>query len=166
MTPIIVDGYNVIGTSHRNLEDQREKFIELLAQYGKRKRHPIIVVFDGWRNGRLAETSSVRGGVKVIYSRLAEKADAVIKRIIVAEKCEWIVVSSDRDVQGAAWAAGSIPIPSEAFLSRIGEDIADGRTDDDLGDDDEISFRKTARGGNPRQRSKKERAVQRALNKL
>ena len=79
---VIIDGYNLIGTSHRNLEKQRETLIDALIEYKKRKGHDITVVFDGWKTGESHESRYVTGGVRVIYSRVGEKADSVIKRII------------------------------------------------------------------------------------
>ena len=60
--------------------------MERLAEYRKIKRHEITVVFDGWKSGSGDESHSVTGGIKVIYSKLGEKADAVIKRIVSSEK--------------------------------------------------------------------------------
>lgn len=128
-----------------------------------------MVVFDGWKGGSNLETSSIMGGVKVVYSRLGEKADSVIKRIISSERREWIVVSSDREVAAHAWATGSVPIPSEEFLPCI-EEAASGfppfthcqEPVKDEEDEEGYGFRK----GNPRRRSKKEKAIERALGKL
>ncbi len=105
------------------------------------------------------------GGVKVIYSRLGEKADYVIKRIIRQEKKEWIVISSDREIMAAAWSCGSGPIPSEKFLSIIektGESLYGGYGREPEEEDDGPVHRK----GNPRQLSKKDRALTRTLIKL
>lgn len=104
------------------------------------------------------------GGVRVIYSRLAEKADSVIKRIISKERKEWIVISSDREIMSHAWACGSIPIPSaefQAILEKSGKSPA-GEYDLLEEEFDEDRQRK----GNPRQPSKKEKALLRVRNKL
>jgi predicted RNA-binding protein with PIN domain len=89
----------------------------MLAQYGKTKGHDITVVFDGWKSGGLREESFVVGGIRVVYSRLGEKADSVIKRIICTGKKEWIVISSDREIAGRAWSCGCVPVPSGTFES-------------------------------------------------
>jgi predicted RNA-binding protein with PIN domain len=125
-----------------------------------------VVVFDGWKGGTGPETSSVRGGVKVIYSGLGERADGVIKRLLSSERRAWIVVSSDREIAAHAWATGSIPIGAEQFLlflegEKTGE-YAGARVFSDEEDGDAESTRK----GSSRQLSKKEKAIQRALGKL
>ena len=50
-----------------------------LIEYRKGKSHDITVVFDGWKTGEARESQSATGGIKVIYSRIGEKADSVIK---------------------------------------------------------------------------------------
>jgi predicted RNA-binding protein with PIN domain len=138
--------------------------MELLMEYRKKKGHHIVVVFDGWKGGSGVESSSVRGGVKVIYSRLGEKADSVIKRILSTERREWIVVSSDREIANHAWATDSIPVPSEEFLPFLeGTGTAVIPSSGKDGDDTEL---REERKGNPRKPSRKERAMNRALGKL
>lgn len=137
--------------------------IDSLIEYRKKRGHDITVVFDGWKTGGSQESQSVIGGVKVIYSRIGENADSVIKRIISSYRQEWIVVTSDRDITSHAWASGSIPIPSEDFLNamerkhiKIGTGYKDSNEE----------YIETTKRGNPRKLSKKENAIKRALSKL
>ena len=128
------------------------------------------MVFDGWKGGGGAESVSIRGGVKIIYSRLGEKADSVIKRIVSTERRQWIVVSSDREIASHAWSNGSIPVPSEEFLSVIGaagagrlHSRADASVSEKHEDEGELH---ECRKGNPHTPSRKERALKRAIGKL
>jgi predicted RNA-binding protein with PIN domain len=109
----------------------------------------------------------VTGGIAVIYSRLAEKADSVIKKIVSTEKKEWIVVTSDRDIMAHAWSCGSVPVPSERFRERLEQSIRQPGhdTNDDSGPEDEEDD-EMPRTGSPRQLSKKDKAFLRALGKL
>jgi uncharacterized protein len=136
--------------------------IDSLIEYRKRTGHEITVVFDGWRSGQGQENRSVLGGVKIVYSRLGEKADNVIKRIISSEKKEYIVVTSDREIADHAWASGSIPVPSDEFLHSFGK--SPYLSDKEDADDDE--YPEQPRKGNPRQLSKKEKALRKAISKL
>lgn len=120
-----------------------------------------MIVFDGWKSGSGVESSSVKGGVKVIYSGLGEKADSVIRRILSTERREWIVVSSDREIANHAWATDSIPLPSEEFLPFLEETDVPFQEKEE---DDEA--RGEQRKGNPRKLSRKEKAMNRALGKL
>ena len=70
MASIIIDGYNLIGTQHRDITAARDRLIEELIQYRKRRGHDVTVVFDGWREGPGAEHREVRAGVAVVYSPL------------------------------------------------------------------------------------------------
>lgn len=144
--------------------------MQFLIKYREARGHDIVVVFDGWKAGSGAESTLVKGGVKIIYSRLGENADSVIKRIISTERREWIVVSSDRDIAANAWAAGSIPISSDDFRRSAGQfawkvSIGDKEQSDLEGSGDEQESNIYLKGNSHRP-SKKEKAVQRALSKL
>jgi uncharacterized protein len=158
---IIIDGYNLIGISHKDLKRQRDMLIDALIEYGKRKNHNLTVVFDGWRTGQGQESRTVTGGVRVIYSKLGDKADAVIKRIISSERREWIVATSDREIADHAWSTGSIPVSSDSFLNALSVEDFSG-----IEEEDEEEYIEPRRKGSPRQLSKKEKAIRRALSKL
>lgn len=142
---------------------QREHLIGLLAQYKKTKGHDITLVFDGWNSSRLKEEWSVTGGITVIYSRAGEKADAVIKRIVADSRKEWIVISSDREIAAHAWVRGSVPVPSETFLSLVDKSGEATPGEFELLDEEDSGHR---RKGNSRQPSKRDKALQRAIRKL
>jgi predicted RNA-binding protein with PIN domain len=138
--------------------------IDSLIEYRKRKGHNITVVFDGWKTGRAQENHSVIGEIKVIYSRLGERADSVIKRLISSGKRGWIVVTSDRDIASYAWASGSVPISSEDFLSAIEKkESVEGVSYDEDSNEEHV---KPGRKGNPKKPSKKEKAIKKTLSKL
>ncbi|MFO0752484.1 MAG: NYN domain-containing protein [Thermodesulfovibrionales bacterium] len=174
---LIIDGYNVIGIFHRDGEKAREAFVALLIDYIKVKPHHVTVVFDGHKTGAGVERTAVRGGVRVIYSRLGERADDVIKRIISKERREWLVVSSDREIAHHAWSVGSIPVSSHLFHEIVTRRVkksgdypeSPGERDaapvfsleEEAGEESPL-----ARRGNPHQLSKKEKAVRKALGKL
>jgi len=163
ISSIIIDGYNLIGIFHRDLEKRRDMLIESLIEYHKKRGHEITVVFDGWKTGGSQESRSVVAGIKIIYSRLGDKADAVMKRIIFSEKREWIVVTSDRDIASHAWASGSVPISSEDFLNALERhEVVKGI----VSEDEEEEYFKPTRKGNPKKPSKKEKAIKRVLSKL
>ncbi|MEW6571792.1 MAG: NYN domain-containing protein [Nitrospirota bacterium] len=163
---IIIDGYNLIGVSHRDLKKQRDMLIDSLIKYKKRKGHEIIVVFDGWKTGAAQETRMTVGGIRVIYSRIGDMADVVIKRIISSERHEWIVVTSDRDIAHYAWTSGSIPISAEDFLRVCERNTSFGYAEEEKEWGSEEESVSPRRKGNPRRLSKKEKAIMRALNKL
>ncbi len=144
---------------------EREKLIRLLSVYRKIKSHDIILVFDGWKSGSHKEETLKTGGITVIYSRLGETADYVIKRIISRDKREWIVITSDRDIASFAWANGSIAVPSDRFRAVLEEAGSPFAGEYEPLYEDEISGARRSKG-NPRTPSKKEKALMRALRKL
>ncbi len=161
-----------------------------MMQYKPIKEHDITIVFDGYKAGQGKESKTVRGGVAVIYSKLGEKADEVIKRIITKDRIEWIVVSSDRDIANHAWAVNSVPVPSDAFIRIVSgkagrgihpsvSPVGKGRMEGGSGYDADIQGETVewkdsgeydedacAGKGNPYKLSKKEKSVRRALSKL
>lgn len=165
MASVIIDGYNLIGINHKDLDAQRNRLIESLITYSQRMGHRIILVFDGWKSGGIREEHIEKGGIKIIYSRLGEKADAVIERIISTERQEWIVITSDRDIVSNAWRYGSIPIPSEVFYDRLFEiqDDVNNTNYNTFEDGLCLSFSPKRK---PHKLSKKEKAIRRALSKL
>ena len=116
--------------------------MERLAEYKKIKGHDITVVFDGWKSGSGEESHSVTGGIKVIYSRLGEKADAVIKRIVSSGKKQWIVITSDREIADHAWANGSVVVSSDEFSDILGKPLRVETGEFDLIDEDEYEIPK------------------------
>ena len=195
MAYILIDGYNLIGIQHGNVEAERTRLVTALSTYARLRGHDITVVFDGWRGGGARATRQSIGGVEVIYSPLGQKADDLMAEMMAATRTSWIVVSSDREVEASAWAEESVPVGSEAFakiLERaIGRSAAGGDTgsvakdaggmsehdmyDQYLGggdyepDDDEYNERLYAeprRKGNPFKPSRKQKAIDRALAKL
>ncbi len=170
MAYILIDGYNLIGTAHKDLEKERSELIKQLSDYSKIKVHDITLVFDGWKNGQGTETKMVVGGIRVIYSRLSEKADSVIMRILSKEKKAWIVISSDREIADFAHSKNLVPVTSDEFEKRLysalkttGKDITEEFSEYD---DDDTDFSPARIKGNPRKLSKKQKMKLQALKKL
>jgi len=136
------------------------------VKYHKRKGHDIAVVFDGWKTGGAQENHSIVGGVRVIYSRLGEKADSVIRRMVFSDRRGWVVVTSDRDVAATAWAAGAVPISSADFMTVLEKRCVDRVTCEEGDEEQEEEYFRPARKGNPKKLSKKEKAIRKTLSKL
>ncbi len=113
----IVDGYNVIRRDpalaeleRRSLEQAREALVRRLAVDPTLRKDEVTVVFDGAKGGRSFEHSERRGRVLVVYSRLGESADEVIKRLVRAASGAVRVISNDRELRDFASAHGSTPV--------------------------------------------------------
>lgn len=161
---IIVDGYNLIGSEqglHGVLEPKRNWLVQRLSLYQKIKQFKVTVIFDGWRTGRNEQTGQKVDGVAVIYSRLDEKADAVIIRLAREKGGGSVVVTSDREIRNAVERFGAIAIAASDF-SQILRSIEIGSSDDEF--DDEIDAK--SRRGNPNRLSKLERRRNEKIKKL
>jgi predicted RNA-binding protein with PIN domain len=168
MAHILIDGYNFIGTAHGNLEKARTDFIKQLQEYSRIKKHHITVVFDGWKDGKKDETQSRSRNLTVIYSRLGEKADDVIRKMTSSGAKSWIVVSSDREVSEYALNKEHAAIGSHDFERKLyavleGSDIEEADNISQYEDDDKLPGIKK---GNPRTLSKRDRKRLQALRKL
>jgi predicted RNA-binding protein with PIN domain len=168
MANILIDGYNFIGTAHGNLDKARTDFIKQLREYSRIKEHHITVIFDGWKDGKKDQTQSRSRNLTVIYSRLGEKADDVIRKITSSGVKSWIVVSSDREVSDHAISNEHAAIGSHDFERKLyavleGSDIAEADNMSQYEDDDELPGIKK---GNPRRLSKRDKKRLQALRKL
>ncbi len=161
---IIVDGYNLIGGEqglHGALEPKRNWLVQRLSLYQKVKQFKVTVVFDGWRAGRNEQTSQKVDGIAVLYSRLNEKADAVIVRLAHEKGGGSVVVTSDREISNAVERFGAVAIASNEF-SQILRSLDVGPSGDDLADE----IYPATKRGNPNRLSRVERRRNEKLKKL
>ncbi len=166
MADIIIDGYNLIGVARGNLQKARNNLIEKLSEYSKTKEHKITVVFDGWKDGHAVETKQKAGPLDIIYSRIGEKADLVIKRIMGQSTRAWIVVSSDREISGFANRKDLVSLTSDEFESKLYSSLYVTGNEQTEEDEDDIEIMPFRQKGNPRKLSKKQMKKNRALAKL
>jgi predicted RNA-binding protein with PIN domain len=161
---IIIDGYNLIGSEqglHGVLESKRNWLVQRISLYQKIKQFKVTVIFDGWRAGRPEQVGQKVDGVTVIYSRLDEKADAVIISLAREKGGGSVVVTSDREIRNAVERFGAVAIAANDF-SKILRNMDMQSAEDEL---DEESYSGSKRG-NPNRLSKLERRRQEKLKKL
>lgn len=113
----IIDGYNLMKTEpelamlqRAGLELAREALIKRVnSAAGLKAAGQITIVFDGHQNGNATESSQRYGRIIVIYSKLGETADEVIKRMVrQSDTPENIkVITRDWEIKDVVWAAGS-----------------------------------------------------------
>ena len=110
-----VDGYNVIKRDPalaqlqgRSLELARDALVRRLNADPSLRHNSITVVFDGAKGGQPYEHAEQKGRVRVLYSRLGESADEVIKRLVDAAAGEVRVISNDRELRDhTSWRGGT-----------------------------------------------------------
>jgi predicted RNA-binding protein with PIN domain len=166
---LIIDGYNLLhitlplfrGASE-DLQRNRDQLIDQLASYRQRKPSDITVVFDGWRGGWVTEKRERKKGIDLIFSKLGETADEVIKRLVKERGSGAVVVTSDRDISRYAQRMSVAVIPSDQFRERIGQSGLRNEEKDALEEEETESSKK----GPSRTLSKKEKRLRAALKKL
>ncbi|GAX59934.1 RNA-binding protein [Candidatus Scalindua japonica] len=129
---IIIDGYNVIfkiselgyTTEKCDIEVLRNRLLTLLEQYKEKRKHKLIVVFDGQGNGN---SSGMRAaGIDVVFSRQGLDADEEIKRMVSASvnPRHITVITSDRDIEQYVKKYGSKVVGPLAFYRDIKKKVA------------------------------------------
>lgn len=121
-TIMIVDGYNVINSwpeliaLKNNLEDARDKLVEILTGYAAFKGLETIVVFDGHGvPGGTGSIQQVNAHFQVVYSKEDETADSYIEKLAYMKVREMrvervYVVTSDWAEQMLVLGAGAYRI--------------------------------------------------------
>ena len=174
---LIIDGYNLLGVRgpiHAEMEQERIQLVHELGRYAKRKHHQLTVVFDGWKSGDPTEGQQSLAGIRVIFSKLGERADQVIQRLCVEHGTQAVVVSSDREVSDYARGQGAFTIGAPEFDRRLRE-ASDHHTHVAIKDETaaadsaelEADERKTGKKkGNPRKLPKKDRLRNRRMQQF
>jgi predicted RNA-binding protein with PIN domain len=119
---LVVDGYNVsmLAWGRASPAEQRERLVTALAELQLRTRAQVTVVFDG------ADIEGVRPalrrGVRVVFSRAGEEADAVVVREVtdLPSDVPVIVASSDNWVAEHARQADARVVSSATLLDALG----------------------------------------------
>jgi predicted RNA-binding protein with PIN domain len=122
--PYLIDGHNLIpklGLRLDSVDDEME-LVALLREFARLERRQVEVFFDG-APAPHAGTRSL-GTVKAHFVPMGQTADnairARLKKLGNAAR-NWIVVSSDREVQVNARAAHAEVISSEEFAGTLAQ---------------------------------------------
>ena len=124
MQKLLIDGHNLIGqTPGLSLADpnDEQKLVVMLRRYAARKNARIVVVFDsGNPGGKSKELSG--GNVTAIFAGSHTIADRILMERIreLKQAGDWVVVSSDREVQQAAQRRKMNVWSSNDFAKKLG----------------------------------------------
>jgi predicted RNA-binding protein with PIN domain len=167
---LIIDGYNLLHVNRSlirlnstQLQWERDRLIDQLSAYQKLKPCGITVVFDGWQGGWSTEKRERKGGIEIIFSRLEEKADEVIKRLAKEKGSGAIVITSDRDVERFAERMAVSVISSEQFREKL--EVSANKFED-IFEEEEEEEKGIKKKGLSRRLSKKEKRARAAFKKL
>lgn len=122
--PYLVDGHNLIPKVGLRLDspDDELELVAILQDFARIKRQQVEVYFDGAPAGQAG--SRKLGTIKAHFVRQGQTADNAIRARLYSmakDAKNWIVVSSDREVQGAARANHAQFISAEEFVKTLRE---------------------------------------------
>lgn len=125
--PYLIDGHNLIPKLGLRLDepDDELELGRVLQDFARLKRHKVEVYFDGAPPGH-AGTRNL-GTVRAHFIRLGQTADSAIRaRLNKMGKSakNWVVVSSDREVQSAAKINQAQPMSSDEFVKLLKNTLA------------------------------------------
>lgn len=127
---LLIDGYNVLfqtlrGTlDGRRVAEQREILVERIGRHCAATRQRARIFFDPGRRGALAGFNQVRKRPPVEVIQLSEvSADDAIRAIVESgtDRTAYCIVSSDREVAGAAQRRNFETMPAEEFLAQVAQ---------------------------------------------
>jgi uncharacterized protein len=120
--PYLIDGHNLIpklGLRLEDLDDELE-LVRLLQDFARVKRQQVEVYFDGAPAG-MAGMRKI-GTVKAHFVRQGQTADSAMRKRLESmgnSAKNWVIVSSDHEVQSAARVHQSQFIRSEEFVKQL-----------------------------------------------
>lgn len=124
---LFIDGYNIINQWRyykevsMNIENSRNKLIELLVEYQAYRGIKVIVVFDAHLVKGSLEKKETIGGVDIIYTKEHETADSYIeKQLDKIGRYERVqVATSDSSVQQIVISRGGTRISAHEMLLEL-----------------------------------------------
>jgi predicted RNA-binding protein with PIN domain len=122
--PYLIDGHNLIPKVGLRLDspDDEMELVAILQEFARLKRQQVEVYFDGAPIGYDGARSI--GTVRAHFVRLGQTADNAIRARLnrMAKNARnWIVVSSDREVQSSARVVHAQYISAEEFAKSLRE---------------------------------------------
>lgn len=120
--PYLIDGHNLIPKVglHLNSPDDEMELVAILKEFARLKRQQVEVYFDGAPIGQ-AGTRKL-GTIRAHFVPLGQTADSAIRsRLNRMEKDakNWIIVSSDHEVQNAARVVRAQVVTSDEFVKML-----------------------------------------------
>ena len=133
----VLDGYNLIyaweplaAEAKFSLERARDTLMDILADYAAFTKTELLLVFDAYLVKDGMGSEFVRNGVRVVYTKQNQTADAYIEKIThdLGPDYSIRVVTGDYLLQISALTAGVSRMTSGEFISevnRVGREITD-----------------------------------------
>ncbi|MCR2807278.1 NYN domain-containing protein [Paenibacillus soyae] len=127
---LLVDGYNMIGAwpelarlKEHDLEDARDKLLDMMADYQGFTGMQVYVIFDAHQVPGLGKTFK-QHQLTVVYTKEKETADECIERLcneLIARRRNLYVATSDMIEQHVAFGKGALRVSARELLIDIGQ---------------------------------------------
>lgn len=133
---ILVDGYSILHqwdelkpARTRSLAAGREALVLLLTRFHDARGGALTVVFDG--RSLPAGGLPFKTGVRVVFSRNDETADAVIERIVgqSPQPARLLVATDDAMERNVVEALGAHTVSAEIFRAMVQDELKDMQAD-------------------------------------
>ena len=125
---LLVDGYNIIfawddlnALARQDVSTAREALCQVLINYQGAKQCRVIVVFDAYRVKGNPGSVEQRGGIRVVYTKEAQTADAYIEQATYQLRKEHRVrvATSDALEQLIILGHGALRVSARAFRQEV-----------------------------------------------
>jgi len=126
---LFIDGYNVINSwpnlkriiEDNNIDESREKLIEILIEYQAYKKIHIVLVFDAYKVKNSIRKKEKFNNLEVIYTKEKETADTYIERKLdlIGRKYKVTVATSDNTLQQIVLSRGGIRLSSRELYYEV-----------------------------------------------
>ena len=116
---LLVDGYNMIfawdklkNIAEENLEDARDKLLDIMSNYQGYKNIEVIVVFDGYKIKGSVRKIHNYNNIEVVFTKERETADNYIEKVahIIGRSYKVRVATSDALEQTIIFSKGATRI--------------------------------------------------------
>ncbi len=123
---ILVDGYSILHqwdelkpSRLRSLAAGRQALIHLLTRFHDCQGGELVVVFDG--RSLPSDNKATSTGVRVLYSKEGQTADAVIERIVglSSHPDSYLVATEDYAEQSVIESLGGRTISADGFYAMV-----------------------------------------------
>ncbi len=120
--PYLIDGHNLIPKLGLRLDEpnDEEELIRLLQDFARVKRQQVEVYFDGAPAGQAGTRKF--GSIRAHFVRQGQSADSAIRKRLESmgkSAKNWVVVSSDHEVQNSAKVHQAQFIRAEEFVKQM-----------------------------------------------
>ncbi len=129
---LLVDGYNIIGAwpelerlKEQDLEDARDRLLDMLADYQGFTGMQIYVIFDAHQVSGLGSTYKQHKLI-IVYTREKETADECIERLcteLISRRRNVYVATSDLVEQHVAFGKGALRISARELYIDITQNV-------------------------------------------